>query len=262
MKIFSISLMAIVLATSLTAQTIDQDAPTNNACMAGFGQVDLAQSFIPAASDCSGAGIFMSVGLGSPETLTISLYEGGLPGFGGTFLASGSGLASPGAYFDVFWAPVAVTPGNTYYLVFSTTASMCYAGDTTNQYPFGQVYANPGFGSFPGFDYTFRTYTGGAGGFTLSKSGTCPGTVQISVSGATPSSGVAFAYGPAGSFALPPGTCAGTLLDISAPTLAGIITSDGSGNVAVAPNLPSGLCGLTLQAVDISTCSVSNTVVL
>lgn len=259
MKIFQISLMAIVLATSLTAQTIDQDAPTNNACMAGFGQVDLAQSFIPAASDCSGAGIFMD-SFGSPETLSISLYTA-LPTAGGVLLASASGTASPGAYFDVFWPAVPVTPGTTYILVFSTTATMCYAGDTTNQYPFGQVYANPGFGSFPNFDYTFRTYTDG-GGLVLSKSGTCPGTVQISLSGATPSGSVAFAYGPAGAFTLPPGPCAGTMLDISSPTLAGIIASDASGNIAIAPNLPSGLCGLTLQAVDLTTCSVSNTVVL
>jgi hypothetical protein len=33
------------------------------------------------------------------------------------------------------------------------------SGDTRNPYAFGQVYANPGYGSFSGFDYTFRTYT-------------------------------------------------------------------------------------------------------
>lgn len=258
MKNLLFSFLAIALAAPLAAQTIDQDSPTNNTCMAGFGQVDLAQSFIPAASTCSGAGIFMSVGFGSPETLSISLWDN-LPTAGGVQLATASGLASPGAYFDVFWPSVAVTPGNTYYLVFSTTVSMCYAGDTTNPYPFGQVYANAGFGSWPTFDYTFHTYTDG--GLSLSKSGTCPGIVQISLSGATAGGGVAFAFGPAGSFTLP-GACAGTVIDISSPTLAGIFTADGSGNVSASPNLPAGLCGLTLQAVDLTSCSVSNTVIL
>jgi hypothetical protein len=261
MKNLLLPLLAIAIAAPLTAQTIDQDAPTNNACMAGFGQTDLAQSFIPAASDCSGAGIFMYTGSGVPETLTIELWDA-LPTAGGVMMASGTGLATPGTYFDVFWPAVSVTPGNTYVLVFSTTASMCYAGDTTNQYPFGQVYANPGFDSWPFFDYTFRTYTGGAGGLTLSASGVCPGPVQISLSGATANGDVAFAYGPAGSFVIPSGVCIGTSIDIGSPTLAGIFSADASGNYSIAPTLPAGLCGLTLQAVDMTTCAVSNAVVL
>lgn len=175
-------------------------------------------------------------------------------------LASGSGLATPGTYFDVFWPPVAVTPGNTYALVFGTTVSMCYAGDLGNSYPFGQVYANAGFSGFANFDYTFRTWTDG--GFSLSVSGTCPGPVQISVTGATPSGNVAFAYGAAGSFTLPPGPCAGTVLDISSPTLAAIMAADASGNISIAPTLPAGICGRTLQCVDMTTCTTSNTVIL
>ncbi|MDA0667676.1 MAG: hypothetical protein O3A50_07855 [Planctomycetota bacterium] len=261
MKNLLLPLLAIAIAAPLTAQTIDQDSPTNNACMAGFGQVDLAQSFIPAASNSSGAGIFMSTGFGSPETLTIELWDA-LPTAGGVMMASGTGVAFPGAYFDVFWAPVAVTPGNTYFLVFSTTFTMCYAGATNNPYPFGQVYANPGFGGFPQFDYTFHTYTGGAGGFTLSASGVCPGPIQISLSGASANGAVAFAYGPAGSFVIPSSACAGTSINIASPTLAGIFSADASGNFSVAPSLPAGLCGLTLQAVDMTTCGVSNAVVL
>lgn len=259
MKNLLFSFLAIALAAPLAAQTIDQDSPTNNTCMAGYGQVDMAQSFIPSASTCSGGGIFMTVAAGTPETLTMSLWTD-LPSAGGVMLASGSGLATPGTYFDVFWPPVAVTPGTTYVLVFGTTISMCYAGDTTNPYPFGQVYANAGFGSFPAFDYTFRTWTDG--GFSLSKSGTCPGPVQISVSGATTGGNVAFAYGPAGSFVLPPGPCAGTVLSISSPTLAAIVAADASGNIAISPTLPAGICGLTLQCVDMTTCTPSNTVVL
>ena len=47
----------------------------------------------------------------------------------------------------------------TQYLVFtSTNNSYGIAGDTGNPYPFGSVYAN-NFNNFPGFDYSFRTFS-------------------------------------------------------------------------------------------------------
>jgi len=257
MKHFLAPLVVAALATPLAAQTIDVDQPSNNTCMAGFGQVDLAQSFVPTASDCSGAGVFMSASIGSPETLTLSLYEGGLPGQGGTMIASGTGLASPGAYLDVFWSPVAVTPGNTYYLDLSVTASMCYAGDTTNPYGSGQVYANAGYTPFPSFDYTFRTYTGG--GLTLAVTGACP-SVTFTVSGATPFGGIALLTGTsASSFTVAGGPCAGITLGVSPPTLRTVLGADASGGLSLSLTLPAGACGtMFLQAVDVSSCSPSN----
>ena len=54
---------------------------------------------------------------------------------------------------------MAITPNTTYYLVFSGNSTLAIEGDTNNPYPNGQVYANPGYGSFPTFDYTFRTFS-------------------------------------------------------------------------------------------------------
>jgi hypothetical protein len=136
---------------------IDQNAPTNNAFMAGFGQDNLAQSFQQAASNIVGAGIFLESGVGSTDTVTISLWNN-LPNNSGTMLASASTTGTQGSWADVFWSSVAVTPNTTYYLVFTGNTSLGIAGDTTNQYSRGQVYANAGFGSFPSYDYTFRTY--------------------------------------------------------------------------------------------------------
>ncbi|MHC4824853.1 MAG: YncE family protein [Planctomycetota bacterium] len=102
----------------------------------------------------------------------------------------------------------------------------------------------------------------GSPGMTLAVSGTCPGVMSISVSGATALGPVAMVYGSAGSFTVLSGSCAGLTLDIAAPTLAGIFNADGSGDLNLAPNIPAGLCGSTLQAVDISACSASNSVVL
>jgi len=248
--------VATILAAPLSAQTVDVDQPINTTCMAGVGQVDLAQSFIPNTNNCSGAGVFMRP-LGSAEVLTISLYEGGLPGQGGTMIASGTGFASPDLWFDVFWPAVTVIPGDTYYLDFSVASSMCYAGDTANPYAGGQTYANPGYGSFPNFDYTFHTFTEG---LSLTVTGvSCP-QLTFNVSGAGRFSRVAFLSGrSAASFVVPNGVCAGTTMGVSPPVLRAIVTTDGTGGLSLFVNLPPVACGtLYLQAVELGSCLTSN----
>ena len=149
---------ALTLSSGLVfADSIDQDAPTNNAFMAAFSQRDLAQSFQQAASNVSGAGIFLQAGQGSTGAVTISLYDK-LPNEGGSVLAQGSGTGTQGSWFDVLWAPVSVVANTTYFLVFTGDGSLGIAGDTANGYARGNVYANLGFNSFASFDYTFRTY--------------------------------------------------------------------------------------------------------
>ena len=149
---------ALTLSSGLVfADSIDQDAPTNNAFMAAFSQGDLAQSFQQAASNVSGAGIFLQAGQGSTGAVTISLYDK-LPNEGGSVLAQGSGTGTQGSWFDVLWAPVSVVANTTYFLVFTGDGSLGIAGDTADGYARGNVYANSGFGSFASFDYTFRTY--------------------------------------------------------------------------------------------------------
>ena len=149
---------ALTLSSSLAfADSIDQDAPTNNAFMAAFSQRDLAQSFQQAASNVSGAGIFLQAGQGSTGAVTISMYDK-LPNAGGSVLAQGSGTGTQGSWFDVLWAPVSVVANTTYFLVFTGDGSLGIAGDTANGYARGNVYANLGFNSFASFDYTFRTY--------------------------------------------------------------------------------------------------------
>ena len=148
----------LALASSVAfADTIDEDAPTNNAFMASFSQSDLAQSFQQAASNVSGAGIFLQAGQGSTGAVTISLYDK-LPNNGGSLLAQGSGTGTQGSWFDVLWAPISVVANSTYFLVFTGDSALGIAGDTANGYARGNVFANEGYGSFSSFDYTFRTY--------------------------------------------------------------------------------------------------------
>ena len=155
--------LAVVLAStcvaSLATNIIDQEDTVQNAYMAAFAQTDLAQSFTPSAGNSSGAGVFLYTIEGS-QGITISLWDN-LPNNNGNELASAtSGAVGANQWVDVFWNPVAVTPGKTYYLVFeSVNNASGLWGDLDNNYPGGNVFANPGYQSFPDYDYTFREYS-------------------------------------------------------------------------------------------------------
>lgn len=92
------------------------------------------------------------------------------------------------------------------------------------------------------------------GGFTLSATGTCPGAMTFSVSGGTPGGLIAFLYGPPGSFTWMGSPCTGTTVDIASPTIAQLSTA-----TTASGNAPGAVCGrIRVQAVDVSSCTVSN----
>lgn len=157
--VFALAVVGICsLALSASAQIIDQNQPSGPVYMAAFSQGDLAQSFKQTNNNIVGAGILLQASVGSSDNVTISLWTL-LPNQGGAvMLASASATGTQGQWVDVFWPMVSITPGTTYYLVFTGNQTLGIAGDTNNPYPNGQVYANSGFGSFPTFDYAFRTY--------------------------------------------------------------------------------------------------------
>ena len=103
---------------------------------------------------------------------------------------------------------------------------------------------------------------GAAGGPVLLRSGACPGPVSFTVDQATANSPVALLFGAAGSATKPSGLCAGTTVAIAQPRLAAMLTADGAGHAALAANLPVGACGRTVQAVDVATCTPTNSLVL
>jgi len=141
----------------------DVNVTTNNTCMAGFGQVDLAQSFIPSQNTICGAGIFLDGNAAGAGDVTIELWDA-LPNGGGTMLATGMVNMTDGTWGDVNWVPVSITPGLTYYLVVTgTNGGQCWAGDLNNGYPDGMTHANAGYSTFPNYDYVFRTLYGCSG---------------------------------------------------------------------------------------------------
>ena len=99
-------------------------------------------------------------------------------------------------------------------------------------------------------------------GLTLTATGTCPGVIDFTLTGATADGAVVLAFGPAGSFTIPDGNCLGVALDIAVPEIAAILNADGAGEIQLSPSIPSAFCGMTLQAVDLTSCSASNSIVL
>jgi hypothetical protein len=76
------------------------------------------------------------------------------------FLASASITADalPGNWIDLFWAPVSLIPGTTYYLELFGPRAPRVGGTLSNAYSAGQALIGiSGFG-FEGSDLTFRTY--------------------------------------------------------------------------------------------------------
>lgn len=175
MKLFR----AIVLAAAtfafgtaaLATPIIDQNSPTGNLNMAYFFQGDLAQSFQQSHSNIAGAGIFLLQNFNGTGDITISLYDK-LPNAGGNLLAAGTTAGSAGNWVDVFWATTAITANTPYYLVFtSSNPTLAIDGDVDNPYAFGNVFANPGFGAFGNYDYTFRTFADSDAGTSVPEPG-------------------------------------------------------------------------------------------
>jgi len=150
---------ALLSTAGHAAVVIDQNQPIGAEYIASFEQSDLAQSFQQANENIAGAGIFMEPDIGSTDTVTISLWDALPNQAGANLLTSGSGSATAGAWFDVFWDPVAIASGSTYYLVFTSLSdTLGISGSINNPYAFGKTYANAGFNPFDIYDYTFRTY--------------------------------------------------------------------------------------------------------
>ncbi|MCC6908217.1 MAG: hypothetical protein IT430_09785, partial [Phycisphaerales bacterium] len=110
-------------------------------------------------------------------------------------------------------------------------------------------------------NFCVRASSGGGGGYSLTVSGTCPGTVNVAWAGAQPNKqqGIAFAANT-GSYTIPGGPCQGTQLGLGTQQLRlvnTVPTGNGSGNVN--GNASSGACGGYLQLVTISSpCETSN----
>jgi len=99
-------------------------------------------------------------------------------------------------------------------------------------------------------------------GLRLVQTGACPGSITLSISNATPRGKVAIACGPAGSFARTTPPCAGLALGVAPPALVRILTADAAGTAVLNISPAAGACGLSVQAVDVESCTATNVIVL
>jgi len=163
--------IALGCGAASAANVIDQNAPWPEIDMSLFSYGDIAQSFQQAAANISGAGIFLAPNWGSTDSVTISLWDKLPNETGANQLAVASGTGTAGAWFDVFWAPVSITPDTTYYLVFTGNTTLAISGFVDGytgfaHYTRGNVFSSSGnpaalplFAPRTEYDHAFRTYT-------------------------------------------------------------------------------------------------------
>ena len=110
-----------------------------------------------------------------------------------------------------------------------------------------------------GTNQLIAVQVGNSAGPVLDVSGTCPGPVTISVTGATPGANLAVWGGKqAGATTLTTGDCAGTTIDLKKAHLLATGIADNNGEVTLRIRLNANRCGILLQAIDLSTCATSN----
>lgn len=94
------------------------------------------------------------------------------------------------------------------------------------------------------------------------REGTCPGPLIFAVAGATPGKSVAFVYAfGTGATPIPSGNpCAGTVLGLNrTAVLAGVVQASPNGLAVLTAGAPPQACGTVfMQAMDVSTCTVTN----
>lgn len=111
--------------------------------------------------------------------------------------------------------------------------------------------------------WMLTTLTALAGGPMLDVTGSCPGPITFDVMGLTPGTRIAVLAGAPGSDTLPGGPCADTRTDLSSVRLLSTVPDwDRDGQISLAPFVPGGACGRTVQVIDLTTCLLTNTEVL
>lgn len=97
----------------------------------------------------------------------------------------------------------------------------------------------------------------------MQLSGSCPGSMQLSISGASPNGIIAILIGlQTGSAVIPGGRCEGTVLGLGPQgiRLLGTFRADANGSLILSRNVGTAVCGRFVQGVDGATCQTTNVV--
>lgn len=168
----TVVLTAAAAAPATAQSIIDQQQPASSGTLSVL-QYWNAQTFTPAAPNVSGGGVFLDSGgpQGSTGSATVALWSGSPADAASRQLASQTvsyNTGAAGAWADAFWSPVAVTPGQVYWLVFGGASNFLTAPSIgpVGSYAAGSAYFGydngihgPYLDNGRVFDFTFRTYT-------------------------------------------------------------------------------------------------------
>ena len=272
MRAFLPILLAGLMAPALSAQTgtLDQSSPFGNAWFNGGTNVLVWQAEVATGIGGTLEGFEIEIqaaNVGSTVDLAIKVGAGWNTG-----TAAWTGTATntlvntwERVFLDTSAAGIVLNPGDLFVIEMTGNTGMGLHGEYvappgTPPYP-EELYLNgPGCFADCGWRIGFNTYM--LTGPRLSKAGTCPGPITLTVTDATPNGNVAMIYGNAGTFTQNGNPCNGLTIPVSNPTLAGIIQANGSGVATVSFNAPPGICGKTVIGVDIQTCGPTNTITL
>ncbi len=161
-------LLALSAGPAPAAIVIDQNQPVADAGFSGYSFLFFpyrTQSFRQSANNIAGAGVLLRGANDNNVNVTLGIWDGKPGDAASNLLASGSGLptgvdnTNDQAWFDVFWTPVALTPGTTYYLDVDATNSgeLALKTNSYDPYPDGNIFSSA-FAPQTQYDYVFRTY--------------------------------------------------------------------------------------------------------
>jgi hypothetical protein len=148
------ALLAAAHSTAAAQVVVDQSQPTYRGAF-DYGSVWTGETFTPAATTSAGAGFLLSAGADPVSgNLTIELWSDVASNAGAAMITSGTAAYSfsgyQGSMIDVFWSPVAVTPGTQYFL------AMTAGGTKGGTYTWGTDYD-----SYAGGGAWYQNYDGG-----------------------------------------------------------------------------------------------------
>jgi hypothetical protein len=157
-------------AAAIAQNVVDQQQTTYDAGYSIAANGWTVQSFTPSASNISGAGAELASVVADPM-FTGQLWSLLPSDPSAVMLASGTTIFPPNSsplWVDVFWTPVSVTPGQQYFLAFTTddNTGIETLASSSNPYAGGQAYYNtspsvtsPYTFSAQNYDLAFRQYT-------------------------------------------------------------------------------------------------------
>lgn len=264
--------LLLALAPALAAQTgtQDQSSPFGNAWFNGGspGLTWQAEVACGIAGNLEGFELMLQGSAGATLDVAVKVGSGwnmGAAVWSGTLTTNGTG-GWEHFFVDTSAANIALTVGSLFVIEMAGVTGVGIQGQydappATPPYP-EELYLNgPGCFADCGWRIGFVTWME-QGGPVLTKTGTCPGPVTLTVSDATPRGPVAILYGFPGSYTRTGATCNGLTIGISQPTLAGVIRANANGIANINFNSPPGLCGRSVIGIDLRSCTATNIITL